>query len=207
MSTRSKAPAHTCSTTWSARSQRWQPSATYSRTLGIEAPGHGRLRDALDREPVRGHPHARALLLLRRDRLLEGAGDDVVEPLVHLFLLPEVLLEALHPLEVGDDDAAGVRKHVREDEDPAVLEDLVGARRDRAVRALADDSRLHVGGVLVRDHLLERARSQDVAWTPPRESETAMTTAPRSWSRRARLRPTLPKPCTTTRRPSSFLSS
>ena len=47
---------------------------------------------------------------------------------VDLLLLPEVLLEALHPLEVGDDDAARVREHVGEDEDAAVLEDLVGGR-------------------------------------------------------------------------------
>src|SRR5215218_2706849 len=163
MSTRSKPPAQTCSTTSSARSQRWQPAATNSRTLGIETSRHGRLGDALHREPVGGHPHARSLLLLRHDRLLEGAGDDVVEPLVHLFLLPEVLLEPLHPLEIGDDDAARIREHVREDEDAPVLEDLVGGRRDRAVRALADDTRLHVGRVLVRDHLLERARGQHVA--------------------------------------------
>ena len=75
---------------------------------------------------------------------LEGARDDLVQPRVHLVLLPEVLLQALHPLEVRDDDAAGVREHVREDEDAALLEDLVGGRRGRAVRALADDPRLHL---------------------------------------------------------------
>ena len=62
-------------------------------TLGIEPPRHGRLRDTADGEAVGRHPHARAVLLLRRDRLLEGAGDDVVEPLVDL-VLPDVLANA-----------------------------------------------------------------------------------------------------------------
>ena len=85
-----------------------------------------------------------SVLALRLGRLAERARDDVVQARVHLLLLPEVLLQALHPLEVGDDDAAGVREHVREDEHAAVLEDLVGRRRDRPVRALADDPRLHL---------------------------------------------------------------
>ena len=82
--------------------------------------------------------------------LLERLVDDVLELGVDLVLLPEVLLEALHPLEVGDDDAARVREHVGQDEDALVLEDLVGGRRGRAVRALADDPRLDLVGVLAR---------------------------------------------------------
>ena len=82
---------------------------------------------------------------------------------VHLVLLPEVLLEALDPLEVGDDHAAGVREHVREDEHAPVLEDLVGGGRRRAVRALADDLGLDLVRVVRRDHLLERARREHVA--------------------------------------------
>ena len=64
---------------------------------------------------------------------------------VDLVLLPEVLLQALHPLEVRDDDAAGVREDVGEDEHALVLEDRVGGRGDGAVRALDDDLRLDLG--------------------------------------------------------------
>ena len=78
--------------------------------------------------PVRGHAHARPDPLARLPRLLERARDDVVQLRVHLVLAPEVLLEPLHPLEVGDDDAAGVREHVGQHEDAAVLEDHVGRR-------------------------------------------------------------------------------
>ena len=113
--------------------------------------------------PYAAMPHARLVLLARLPGLPEGPRDDVVQPRVDLLFLPEVLLQALHPLEVGDDDAARVREHVREDEDALVLEDLVGGRGDRPVRALADDPRLHLRRVVRADHLLERAGREHVA--------------------------------------------
>src|SRR5919197_6271776 len=101
--------ARTSSTTASARSQRWQPCALYSVTaLRIEAPRRRRLGHPLHRDAVGGDAHARPAALARRPGLVEGAHDDVVQLRVHLGLLPEVLLEALHPLEVRDDDAARV---------------------------------------------------------------------------------------------------
>src|ERR687895_2301207 len=157
MSTSSASSPQTSRTTSSARSQRWQPAAWKTVTrLRIEPTRDGGLRHAADADPVRGDAEADPALLVRVPGLAEGAGDDVVQPLVHLFFLPEVLLQPLHPLEVRDDDAAGVRKHVGEHDDATVLEDLVGLRRDRAIRALADDARLDLRGVIARDHLLER---------------------------------------------------
>src|SRR5437868_432729 len=105
-----------------ARSQRCQPGAWYSvtTTVGIEAARRGRLGDAHDGGAVCGHPHARLALLAELPRLLEGAADDVAELDVDLVLLPEVLLQPLDPFEVGDDDASGVREHVREDQDAHV---------------------------------------------------------------------------------------
>src|SRR5215208_3563370 len=165
--------ARTASTVVRARSQRWQPAAVYSvtrataassaRRLRVEAARRRRLGDALNGEAVRGHAHRGAPRLLRRPGLVERARDDVVELRVHLDLLPEVLLEALHPLEVRDDDAAGVREHVGEDEHAGVLEDLVRTGGRGPVRALAEDLGPDLVGVPGMDHLLERARRQDVA--------------------------------------------
>ena len=68
------------------------------------------------REPVGGEPHRQASAARAVSHVSSKARlDDVVQLRVHLGLLPEVLLEALHPLEVRDDDAAGVREHVGED--------------------------------------------------------------------------------------------
>src|SRR5881628_2587926 len=94
--------ARTCAR---ARSHRWQSAAPYRTTrLGIQTPGRQRLRDPLDAEPVGGEPHRRLSLLRDLPRLVERLRDDLVQPPVDLVLLPEVLLEALHPLEVRDDD-------------------------------------------------------------------------------------------------------
>src|SRR5919197_5680448 len=129
MSTSSSAkPSSACSprTCSSARSHRWQPSAWKTTTLGIQATRGGGLGDALHREAVRGDAHRQLAPLGEVPGLVESAAHDVVQLRVHLGLLPEVLLEALHPFEVRDDDAAGVREHVRQDEHALVLEDLVG---------------------------------------------------------------------------------
>ena len=126
---------------------------------GVEAARRRRLGDPLHREPVRGRPHPRREALRGGPGLLERARHDVVELRVDLVLLPEVLLEPLDPLEVRDDHAAGVREHVGEHEDPAVLEDLVRGGRRRAVRRLADHVRADARRVLGVDHLLERRRA------------------------------------------------
>ena len=92
--------------------------------------------------PYDASAHRHVALLHRRPRRIERLRDDVVELRVHLGLLPEVLLEALHPLEVRHDHAAGVGEHVRQNEHAHVVEDDVRGRRDRAVRALDDHPRL-----------------------------------------------------------------
>src|SRR3954468_6999566 len=100
-----------------ARSHSVQPCAGWgvtARVLGIEPARHGRFRDTLHREPVRGQPHRRLAILDGRARLVERAGDDVVQAAIDLVFLPEVLLQPLHPLEVRDDDATGVREDVRQ---------------------------------------------------------------------------------------------
>src|SRR6185436_2591101 len=95
-------------------------------TLRIDATSHRGFCNPLNREPVEAEAHRHALRLVNRPRLVERTRDDVVELCVHLVLFPEVLLEALHPLEVRDDDTTRVGEDVREDQDAVLLEDLVG---------------------------------------------------------------------------------
>src|SRR5919109_629809 len=72
---------------------------------GIQTASRGRLGDALDGEAVGRHAHARLVALGGFPGLREGPDGDVVQLRVHLVLLPEVLLQALHPLEIRDDHA------------------------------------------------------------------------------------------------------
>src|SRR2546423_12716156 len=93
--------------------------------LWIDATSDRGLGDALDRQSVGGDAHRYVARLRRLPGLVERTADDVVQLGVHLDLLPEVLLEALHPLEVGDDHTAGVREYVGEDQPAPILEDRI----------------------------------------------------------------------------------
>ena len=64
--------------------------------------------------------------------------------------LPLVVVEVLHPLEVGDHDAAGVGEDVGEHLDAPVGEDPVGRRSARAVGRFDDQLALDPIGVLER---------------------------------------------------------
>ena len=107
----------------------------------------------------------------QRDRALLGERPDAVErvaellrePRADLVAIPEQAAEILHPLEVRDGDAAGVREHVGEHRDPALGEDRVGLDRRRAVRALGDELRVDRGRVLLRELILARGEHEDVA--------------------------------------------
>ena len=138
-------------------------SSPRARELRVEPARQRRVDNASYREPVRGEPQADPALLVEIPRLVEGARDDRVEPHVHLVLRPEVLLDPLHPLEVGAAAAAAVGEDVGQDEDAALFQDRVRPGRDGAVRSLADQPRPDAPGVGLGDDLLERAGREDVA--------------------------------------------
>ena len=73
------------------------------------------------------------------------------------------MLEVLDPLEVGDDDAAGVGHHVGDDEDALVVEDLVRLRGGGRVRALDHHPAVEKVGVVGVDHPAERGGDEHVA--------------------------------------------
>ena len=101
-------------------------------------------RDARDRQHVRRRAHVHLVALRELEHRLEAALHDLAESLIHDLLGPEVAAAVLHPLEVRDRDAARVGENVGDDEDPLLLENRIGGRRGRTVRALADDARANV---------------------------------------------------------------
>ena len=74
----------------------------------------------------------------------EGPLEDAEEAVGDFGFAPEEVLQVLDPFEVGDDDAAGVAKDVRDDEDffPSLEKDLVGIRGGGAVGGLGEDAAL-----------------------------------------------------------------
>ncbi len=117
---------------------------------------------------------SRARLVTGAEGLLEDA-----EEFVHDFaLVPKELLQALHPLEVGDDDAAGVAEDVGDDEDvvPALEEDAVGGGRGGAIGGFGEDAAAELGGVLLGDDAFDGGGHEDIA----REGEEVVG---RGWDR------------------------
>ena len=102
--------------------------------------------------------------LAQRDPLVLGDGVDPVESVAHhvgelepdLVAVPEQPPEVLHPLEVRDRDAAGIREDVRDDGDPPLAEGANGPTTPDADAVLADtdvfvvpDVLCNAGGVTV----------------------------------------------------------
>src|SRR5215212_4131909 len=81
--------------------------------LADVAAGARGLHHALDAQLVRRHPQRDVVLLGTLVHRLVGLAHDLAEAVVDVLLVPAEMLEVLHPLEVGDDDAAGVGHHVR----------------------------------------------------------------------------------------------
>ena len=80
-----------------------------------------------------------------------------------LVAAPEEPAEILHPFEVRDGDAAGVREDVGQDRDAPLGEDRVGLERGRAVRAFRDQPRLDPVRVLLGHLILARGENENVA--------------------------------------------
>ena len=93
-------------------------------------------------------------------QIIEARDHGLLQPLIDDVLPPEIAHPVLHPLEVADGDAAGVGEDVGDDEDPLVVEQRIGGRRRRPVRALGDDAGAHAVRVLAGDDVLQRRRHQ-----------------------------------------------
>src|SRR5262252_779320 len=100
-------------------------AAPVARRSTIEASEAGRFGDASHTEHVGRGPHRNPALLRDADDVREGPPHDGLELLVHLVLGPEVTRQILHPLEVGDGDAARVRENVWNQEDTILVKDRV----------------------------------------------------------------------------------
>src|SRR5438309_485696 len=120
-------------------------------------------RHATHRDDVGGDAGVHLVLLRRCRDLVEGAHHDALEPTVHSVFVPEIAAAVLHPLEVAHRHAAGVREDVGNDENTLPFEDLIGGRGGGTVRALANDFRLDLRGVLSGDDVLGSGGFQHVA--------------------------------------------
>ena len=70
----------------------------------------------------------------------------------------------MQPLEVGDDDAAGVAEHIGDEFDVAAgVDDFVGGVSGRPVRRFGEHAAFELGGVFIRDDTFEGRGDEDGA--------------------------------------------
>ena len=86
---------------------------TFDGGLREDAADLGGIDDAADGEDVGGLAHGAGFGVADGGDFGVGVIEEALEARVDLVLLPEEGLQVLHPLEVGDDDAAGVGEDVR----------------------------------------------------------------------------------------------
>ena len=133
-----------------------------SRTIvRIDPARRQRPRNLADGGDQRGLPQSDTELVGQIPDPVKRVTDLLGELVPDLVPPPEQPPEILHPLEVGDRHAAGVREDVRQDDDAAL--GRVGLDRRRAVRALRDHLRVDPAGVVGRDLILEGGEDEDVA--------------------------------------------
>src|SRR4029077_14849560 len=136
------------------RRRRGEAGAINSR-LWIDPSNRRCVGYALHRERVRGETHVDALVDRGVEDLVEGPRDEGGQLGVDRLLFPEEGLQVLHPLEVRDNHSAGVGDDVRDDEDPAVVQDGVRLGSDRGVCAFGDQPRANLARVVARDLVLD----------------------------------------------------
>src|SRR5262245_53737789 len=131
--------------------------------LGIEPADLMRVCDAADTLHEGGRAQVHAFFSGCVPHPREGPRHDLLEPGDDLGLLPEVELQSLHPLEIGDHHAAAIGEDVGDDHDAAGLEDGVRLRRGGTVGALYDDARVDARGVVLADLRADGRGHEDIA--------------------------------------------
>src|SRR5438552_14581084 len=108
------------------RRTRSRSTATlWAARLGIDTAGLEGFGDALNADDVSGGAHVAVMMLLSIFDSVEGLAHDAAKLLVNLVLVPEELLQVLDPLEVGHCHPAGVTQDVGQDNDAAVVQDVI----------------------------------------------------------------------------------
>src|SRR5690242_5784059 len=69
--------------------------------LRPDSSGLGGVRHPPDGQDVSSGPHVNAVLFRRAVHVVKSAYHDLLQPAVHVVLVPPELLQVLHPFEVG----------------------------------------------------------------------------------------------------------
>src|ERR1051325_445558 len=107
-----------------------------SITLRIDSSDGRRISNSLHANDVGSRSHIDLVLPGRLEDIVISAEQYLLHLPIDLVLLPEELLQVLHPLEIGDDRATCVCQDVRHQIHALVIQNPVGGRSRGAVCSL-----------------------------------------------------------------------
>src|SRR5215472_8828022 len=131
--------------------------------LRVESTNDVRVGDAAHALHERGGAQVDTALARGLPYAGEGAGHELLEAGGDLALLPEIVLEPLHPLEVRHDDPTRVAEDIGDHGDAAFAKDRVALRSRGPVGALGDDVGPDALGIALVDDGADGGGDEDVA--------------------------------------------
>ena len=93
---------------------------------------------AVYREHVCRGPSIGRMSVCITAQIVEAGDHLVLQTFVHDVLAPEVSHAVLDPLKIGDSHPARIRQNVRDHENSLLVEDFVGGRGCRTIRAFRE---------------------------------------------------------------------
>src|SRR5580658_3754604 len=133
------------------------------RGLGINSTQFQRARNAVNGQHIGRDAVIYLVELGVAYHLIEGIFHHIQQALVHFAFAPEKALAILHPLKVAYGHAARVAQNVRDREYSFTVDNRVGLPGRRPIRAFTQNARLHLGGVFLRDLILDRRGNGNLA--------------------------------------------
>src|SRR5713101_4434529 len=116
--------------------------------LGINTAEFKGAGDPVDGQHIGRNPVVDLVDTRKAHHFIEGIIHHVEKALIHFALPPKEALAVLDPFEIADGDAAGVAENVWHGEDALSVDNGVGLPSGGAVRALAENFRLDLIGIL-----------------------------------------------------------
>ena len=134
---------------------------SYSR-LGVDAAQFQGPSHSIDGHDVSSDAIAHAVRFRGAHHLVEALIHDVLQALVHFALASEKSLAILYPFKVTDRDATGISENVGNHKDSLLVDNFIGVRGDRAVRAFTQNLAINAAGILGGDLILSGCWYQNV---------------------------------------------
>src|SRR5713226_9269138 len=129
----------------------------------INASHPGVVGDAVNGQHIGRSPRVHGMRVGIAAEVVKAGHHRVLKPFVDYALSPEITHSVLHPFEVRNSHAAGIRKDVGDYEDSLLVQNLVRRRGCWSISSFGQHLALQSPGIVRRDLIFSRRRNQHVA--------------------------------------------